>query len=77
MAKPTTLAELVNTLPDTMFAGDLLQAIERLRCRPLDIYYAGPRSLRVDGVTLMVDLQPKQAVITHFAGRAVNVQVPR
>ena len=81
MAKATTLAELVNNLPDEVdpgrFTADLLQAIERLRRRPLDIYYAGPRSLRVDGITMMVDLQPKQAVITHFAGHAVNVQAPR
>ncbi|WP_283594771.1 hypothetical protein [Limosilactobacillus galli] len=47
-----------------------------MRRRPLDVYYAGPRSLRVDGVTMMVDLQPKQALIIHFNGHHVNVRVP-
>jgi hypothetical protein len=80
MTKEMTLAELINELPPTIdpgkFTADLLQAITRLRRRPLDVYYAGPRSLRVDGVTMMVDLQPKQAVIIHFNGHQVNVQVP-
>ncbi len=80
MTKPMTLAELISELPAQIdqekFTADLLQAIARLRRRPLDVYYAGPRSLRVDGVTMMVDLQPKQAVIIHFNGRQVNVQVP-
>ena len=80
MTKETTLAELISELPPTIdpdkFTADLLRAISRLRRRPLDVYYAGPRSLRVDGVTMMVDLQPKQAVIIHFNGRQVNVQVP-
>ena len=74
MTKETTLAELISGLPPTIdpakFTADLFRAIS------LDVYYAGPRSLRVDGVTMMVDLQPKQAVIIHFNGRQVNVQVP-
>lgn len=80
MTKVTTMEELISALPSTVdpakFTTDLLQAITRLRRRPLDVYYAGPRSLRVDGVTLMVDLQPKQAVIVHFNGHQVNVRVP-
>ncbi|MGM9892642.1 hypothetical protein [Limosilactobacillus sp.] len=80
MTKVTTMEELISALPSTVdpakFTTDLLQAIARLRRRPLDVYYAGPRSLRVDGVTMMVDLQPKQAVIVHFNGHQVNVRVP-
>lgn len=80
MTKATTIEELIDELPDTVdpaeFITDLLRAISRLRRRPLDVYYAGPRSLRVDGVTMMVDLQPKQAVIIHFNGREANVRVP-
>lgn len=80
MTKVTTMEELISALPSTVdpakFTTDLLRAITRLRRRPLDVYYAGPRSLRVDGVTMMVDLQPKQAVIVHFNGHQVNVRVP-
>ncbi|MCH3922913.1 hypothetical protein [Limosilactobacillus sp.] len=80
MTKATTIEELLEqtelTVPAEQFVTDLLKAIERLRRRPLDVYYAGPRSLRVDGVTLMVDLQPKQAVIVHFNGQSTRVRVP-
>ena len=80
MTKATTIEELLEqadlSVPAEQFVTDLLKAIARLRRRPLDVYYAGPRSLRVDGITLMVDLQPKQAVIVHFNGKMVNVTVP-
>ncbi len=80
MAKPTSIEELLDladlTVTPERFVTDLLRAVERLRRRPLDTYYAGPRSLRVDGVTMMVDLKPKQAVIVHFNGQAVDVRVP-
>lgn len=81
MAKITTLDDLVMILPAGVdrakFVDDLLRAVTRLRRRPLDVYYAGPRSLRIDGVTMMVDLQPTRAVIVHFNGQTVHVQVPR
>lgn len=80
MKKAKTMIDLLNELSATVdpakFTADMLRAIARLRKRPLDIYYAGPRSLRVDGVTMMVDLQPKQAVIIHFNGHQVNVRIP-
>lgn len=80
MTREMSLTELISELPPTIdpgkFIADLLRSILRLRRRPLDVYYAGPRSLRVDGVTMMVDLQPKQAVIVHFNGHQVNVRVP-
>lgn len=79
MTREMSLTELISELPPTIdpgkFIADLLRSISRLRRRSLDVYYAGPRSLRVDGVTMMVDLQPKQAVIVHFNGHQVNVRV--
>lgn len=76
MTREMSLTELISELPPTIdpgkFIADLLRSISRLRRQPL----AGPRSLRVDGVTMMVDLQPKQAVIVHFNGHQVNVRVP-
>ena len=64
MKKAKAMIDLLNELPATVdsakFTADMLRAIARLRKRPLDIYYAGPRSLRVDGVTMMSISNPSR-----------------